>query len=74
MPQQSPLSTTVNIKPLLKDGLTLEDIKLRNERNKETETLFNPFYSLLNDNDIKGIRKFLRRNDEIHSLNTREHK
>ena len=72
MPQQSPLSTTVNIKPLLKDGLTLEDIKLRNERNKETETLFNQFYSLLNDNDIKGIRKFLRRNDEMHSLNIRE--
>ena len=50
----------------------MEDIKLRNEKTKETETLFHQFYSFLNDNDINGIRKFLRRNDEIHTLNTRE--
>ena len=48
----------------------MKDIKLRNEKTKETETLFHQFYSFLND--INGIRKFLRRNDEIHTLNTRE--
>ena len=64
--------SATKLQPLLKDGLTMEDIKLRNEKNKETETLFNQFYSLLKDIDIKGIRKFLRRNDEMHSLNTRE--
>ena len=50
----------------------MEDTKQRNEKPKETETLFHQFYSFLNDNDIKVIRKFLRRNDEIHTLNTCE--
>ena len=61
---KSPTGSGLKIKPLLKDGLTMEDIKLRNEKTKETETLFNQFYSLLSDNDIKDIRKFLRRNED----------
>ena len=69
---KSTTGSGLKIQPLLKDGLTMEDIKLRNEKTKETETLFHQFYSLLNDNDIKGIRKILKRNDEIHTLNTRE--
>ena len=60
------------LKPLLKDGLTMEDVKIRNEKKKEREELFNNFYTLLNNQDIKGIRKYLRRNDEIHVLNTRD--
>ena len=47
---KSPTGSGLKIKPLLKDGLTMEDIKLRNEKTKETETLFNQFYSLLNEN------------------------
>ena len=35
------LTTSAYIKLLLKDGLTLDDIKTINEKMKEMETLFN---------------------------------
>lgn len=66
------LTTSAYIKLLLKDGLTLDDIKTINEKMKEMETLFNQLFLLLSDNEIKGIRIFLRRNNEMRTLKSRE--
>ena len=66
------LTTSAYIKLLLKDGLTLDDIKTINEKMKEMETLFNQLFLLLSDNEIKGIRIFLRRNNEMRTLKPRE--
>ena len=66
------LTTSAYIKLLLKDGLTLDDIKTINEKMKEMETRFNQLFLLLSDNEIKGIRIFLRRNNEMRTLKSRE--
>lgn len=66
------LTTSAYIKLLLKDGLTLDDIKTINEKMKEMETLFNQLFLLLSDNEIKGIRIFLRRNNKMRTLKFRE--
>ena len=66
------LTTSAYIKLLLKDGLTLDDIKTINEKMKEMETLFNQLFLLLSDNEIKGIRIFLRRNNEMRTLKSLE--
>ena len=66
------LTTSAYIKLLLKDGLTLDDIKTINEKIKEMETLFNQLFLLLSDNEIKGIRIFLRRNNKMRTLKSRE--
>lgn len=66
------LTTSAYIKLLLKDGLTLDDIKTINEKMKEMETLFNQLFLLLSDNEIKGIRIFLRRNNEMRTLKSCE--
>ena len=67
------LTTSAYIKLLLKDGLTLDDIKTINEKMKEMETLFNQLFLLLSDNEIKGIRIFLRRNNEMRTLKSCVH-
>ena len=66
------LTTSAYINLLLKDGLTLDDIKTINEKMKEMETLFNQLFLLLSDNEIKGIRIFLRRNNEMRTLKSCE--
>ena len=46
------------------------DLEERQAQAMEQEKL-NKFYDLLNQQDIKGIRRYLKRNPELHSLDTR---
>ena len=64
------LTTSAYIKLLRKDGLTMDDLKPRNEKKKEMESLLNHLFSWFSD--MKSIRMFLRRNNEMHRLKTRE--
>lgn len=59
-------------KPLLKDGLVYEDILARNEAERKNENKINEFKNLCRCQNIREIRKYIKRNDIINSLNTRE--
>ena len=56
----------------LKDGLTIEDVIAENKIKEDTQNIINEFYELLRNEDIRGIRKMLRRNELLNDLNTRE--
>ena len=61
--------------PILKDGLVLEvleDIMVENEIKRKNESKSNEFKNLSKTQNIREIRKYIKRNDIINSLNTRE--
>lgn len=58
--------------PILKDGLVLEDIMVENETKRKNESKINEFKNLCKTQNIREIRKYIKRNDIINSLNTRE--
>ena len=58
--------------PLLKDGFVLEDIMIENEAKRNHESKINEFKNLCKSQNIREIRKYIKRNDIINSLNTRE--
>ena len=68
--------------PILKDGLVLEDIMVENETKRKNESKINEFKNLCRSvakdapadatQNIREIRKYIKRNDIINSLNTRE--
>ena len=58
--------------PILKDGLVLEDIMKENETKRKNENKINEFKNLCKCQNIREIRKYIKRNDIINSLNTRE--
>ena len=58
--------------PLLKDGLVYEDILAENEAKRNNESKINKFKNLCKNQNIREIRKYIKRNDIINSLNTRE--
>ena len=58
--------------PILKDGLVLEDIMAENEAKRKNESKIDEFKNLCKSQNIREIRKFIKRNDIINSLNTRE--
>ena len=58
--------------PILKDGLVLEDIMKENETKRKHENKINEFKNLCKCQNIREIRKYIKRNDIINSLNTRE--
>ena len=68
--------------PMLKDGLVLKDIMKENEVNRKNESKINEFKNLCKGaakaapaaacQNIREIRKYIKRNDIINSLNTRE--
>ena len=58
--------------PLLKDGLVYEDIMAENEAKRNNESKINEFKNLCKGQNIREIRKYIKRNDIINSLNTRE--
>ena len=58
--------------PLLKDGFVLEDIMIENEAKRNNESKINEFKNLCKCQNIREIRKYIKRNDIINSLNTRE--
>ena len=60
------------LEPILKDGRTIEEVRAENKRKEETQNIINEFYKLLRNEDIRGIRKMLRRNNVLNDLNTRE--
>ena len=57
---------------ILKDGLVLEDIMKENEAKRNHESKINEFKNLCKCQNIREIRKYIKRNDIINSLNTRE--
>ena len=68
--------------PILKDGLVLDDIRKENETKRKHENKINEFKNLCKGaakaapadacQNIREIRKYIKRNDIINSLNTRE--
>ena len=56
--------------PMLKDGLVLEDIMVVNETKRKNESKINEFKNLCKTQNIREIRKYIKRNDIINSLNT----
>ena len=58
--------------PILKDGLVLENIMVENETKRKNESKINEFKNLCKTQNIREIRKYIKRNDIINSLNTRE--
>ena len=58
--------------PLLKDGLVYEDILAENETKRNHESKINEFKNLCKCQNIREIKKYIKRNVIINSLNTRE--
>ena len=58
--------------PMLKDGLVLEDIMVEKETKRKNESKRYEFKNLCKTQNIREIRKYIKRNDIINSLNTRE--
>ena len=58
--------------PILKDGRTIEEVRAENKKKENTQNIINEFHKLLRNEDIRGIRKMLRRNELLNDLNTRE--
>ena len=56
--------------PILKDGLVLEDIMVENETKRKNKSKINEFKNLCKTQNIREIRKYIKRNDIINSLNT----
>ena len=55
--------------PILKDRLVLEDIMVENETKHKNESKINEFKNLCKTQNIREIRKYIKRNDIINSLN-----
>ena len=53
--------------PILKDGLVIEDIMVENETKRKNESKINEFKNLCKTQNIREIRKQIKRNDIINS-------
>ena len=62
----------MHFEPILKDGRTIEEVRAENKKKENTQNIINEFHKLLRNEDIRGIRKMLRRNEVLNDLNTRE--
>ena len=62
----------MHFEPILKDGRTIEEVRAENKKKENTQNIINEFHKLLRNEDIRGIRKMLRRNELLNDLNTRE--
>lgn len=61
-----------NLAPILKGGLTMEQLKQERKDEAKHEEIENMFYQACDNQDVKTVRRLIKRNPHLHNLESRD--